>query len=89
MCKELHTNLTPSRFHKIQFEELNGFCVACSSEITNDSSLLMQFLYSAQTNYNVSVFDKMSFYLFLFFSISITIIIATFFIGNFENFRNR
>lgn len=54
-CKELHKNLTPSSFHKIKFEELNGFCAACSSELTEDSSLLMQFLYSTQTNYNVNI----------------------------------
>lgn len=54
-CKELHKNLTASPFHKIQLEELNGFCAACSSEITNNSSLLMQFLCSTQTNYNVNV----------------------------------
>jgi hypothetical protein len=54
-CKELHKNLTPSSFHKIKFEELKGFCAACSSELTEDSSLLMQFLYSAQTNYNVNI----------------------------------
>lgn len=54
-CKELHTNLIPSSFYKINLEELNGFCVACSSEITNTSSLLMQFLYSTQTNYNVNI----------------------------------
>lgn len=54
-CKELHTNLIPSSFYKINLEELNGFCAACSSEITNTSSLLMQFLYSTQTNYNVNI----------------------------------
>lgn len=54
-CKELHKNLIPSSFHKINIEELNGFCAACSSEITNTSSLLMQFLYSTQTNYNVNI----------------------------------
>lgn len=54
-CKELHINLTASSFHKIKYEELNGFCAACSSEITNNSSLLMQFLYSTQTNYNVKI----------------------------------
>lgn len=53
-CKELHQNLTPSSFHKIKLEELNGFCAACSSEINECSSLLMQFLYSTQTNYNVN-----------------------------------
>ncbi|XP_026812278.1 integrator complex subunit 8 [Rhopalosiphum maidis] len=51
-CKELNMNLTPSSFHKIKLEELNGFCAACSSEITDNSSLLMQFLYSTQTNHN-------------------------------------
>lgn len=54
MCKELNMNLTPSSFHKIKLEELNGFCAACSSEITENSSLLMQFLYSTQTNHNVN-----------------------------------
>lgn len=53
-CKKLNMNLTPSLFHKIKLEELNGFCAACSSEITEKSSLLMQFLYSTQTNHNVS-----------------------------------
>jgi len=52
-CKELHKNLLPSSFHKIKLEELNGFCAACSTEITDNSSLFMQFLYSTQTNYNV------------------------------------
>jgi len=53
-CKELHTNLIPTVFYKIKWEELNGFCAACSAEITENSSLLMQFLYSSQTNYNVN-----------------------------------
>lgn len=52
-CKELQKNLKPSSFNKIKLEELNGFCAACSSETTDKSSLLMQFLYSSQTNYNV------------------------------------
>lgn len=55
-CKELYKNLTPSSFYKIQIEELNGFCAACSSDITENSNLLMQFLYSSQTNYNVNIF---------------------------------
>jgi len=55
-CKELCTNITPSSFYKIKFDELDGFCAACSSEITENSSLLMQFLYSTQTNYNVNTF---------------------------------
>jgi len=56
-CKELNMNFTPSSFHKIKLEELNGFCAACSSEITENSSLLMQFLYSTQTNYNVNILN--------------------------------
>lgn len=55
-CKELHTNLKPSSFHKIKLQELNGFCAACSSEITENSSLLMQLLYSSQANYNVNLY---------------------------------
>lgn len=56
-CKELHKTFTPSSFHKIKLEELNGFCAACSSEINEHSSLLIQFLYSTQTNYNVNYFN--------------------------------
>lgn len=52
-CKELHKNLNPSSYHKIQLRELDGFCAACSSAITEKSSLFMQFLYSSQTNYDV------------------------------------
>lgn len=46
--------MIPSSFHKVQIDELNGFCAACSSDISEKSILLMQFLYSNQTNYNVN-----------------------------------
>lgn len=56
-CEELCINIiVPSSFYKIKLDELNGFCAACLSEITENSSLLMQFLHSTQTNYNVKTF---------------------------------
>ncbi|XP_050529627.1 integrator complex subunit 8 [Daktulosphaira vitifoliae] len=50
-CRQLYQNLKPSSFYKIKIEELNGFCAACSLEVTENTNLFVQFLHSIQSNY--------------------------------------